>query len=137
MLSLIIGISSGLLIILIFIVFKQVNKRIVYGLILSGIGFLYVGFVWTDTPTLIQNCIQAIVFLFLSYYGVVAKNIMILAAGYFLHGGWDIVYSFFNTGELIPPNYDLFCSALDITIGIYILLFRKHFHDRPITSSNP
>jgi hypothetical protein len=96
-----------------------------YGLILSGIGFIYVGFAWMDIPSLIQNCVQAIVFLFLGYFGV--RNWLILAAGYFLHGCWDLAYSFINEPGLVPPQYDLFCLSLDFTIGAYILLFKKHF----------
>ena len=40
-----IGISLGLIIILLFVGLKQLDKKLVYGVILTGIGFLYVGFV--------------------------------------------------------------------------------------------
>ena len=53
MIPVIIGISSGLIIILLFVILKQVDKKVVYGLILTGIGFLYVGFAWTDLQALI------------------------------------------------------------------------------------
>ena len=46
--AVIIGISSGVLIILLVAFLKQLDKKIIYGLILSGIGFLYVGFAWAD-----------------------------------------------------------------------------------------
>ncbi|MFZ1856761.1 MAG: DUF6010 family protein [Chitinophagaceae bacterium] len=85
MIPVIIGISSGLILILIFIILKQFDKKAVYGLILSGIGFLYVGFVWTDVQALVINSIQAIFFLFLAYYGI-KKSLDILAIGFFLHG---------------------------------------------------
>ena len=49
----IIGISSGLLVILIFALLKRIDKPTIYGLILSGIGFLYVGFTWSDTEAFI------------------------------------------------------------------------------------
>ena len=121
----IIGISSGLLIILVFVILRHFDKKIMYGLILSGIGFLYVGFVWTDVYALILNSVQAILFVFLAYFGI-KKNIYILAAGYFLHGCWDITYPLFKTPGLIPPHYDLFCSSLDFTIGIYIIIFNNN-----------
>lgn len=89
-----IGISSGLVIIFLFIQLKQFDKKLIYGLILSGIGFLYVGFTWTNLPALIVNCIQAVVFLFLAYYGV-EKSLYLLAGGYFLHGTWDLLYHLF------------------------------------------
>jgi len=122
----IIGISSGLLIILVFVILTHFDKKIIYGLVLSGIGFLYVGFVWTDVQTLILNSIQAILFVLIGYYGI-KKSIFILAAGYFLHACWDIAYSFFKEPGLIPPHYDLFCSSLDFTICVYIIIFHKRF----------
>ncbi len=124
MIPVIIGISSGLILILIFIILKQFDKKAVYGLILSGIGFLYVGFVWTDVQALVINSIQAIFFLFLAYYGI-KKSLDILAIGFFLHGCWDIIYNFIAVPGLIPPQYDLFCLAIDFTIGFYILFLNK------------
>lgn len=123
MLPVIIGISSGLIVILLFVILKQFDKKIIYGLILTGIGFLYVGYAWTDLQTLIINSIQAIVFLFLAYYGI-KKSLYILAAGYFLHGSWDLAYHLFADSNLIPPQYDLFCLSIDFTIGFYILLVK-------------
>jgi len=99
---------------------------IIYGLILSGVGFLYVGFVWTDLQTLVVNTIQAVLFLFLAYYGI-RKGVHILALGYFLHGCWDVAYNFFSDPGLIPPSYDMFCSSLDFTVGTYILVFNNQF----------
>lgn len=124
MTSAIIGISSGLLIIILFILLKQFDKKIIYGLILCGIGFLYVGFAWSDTRALIINSAQAILFVFIAYFGI-KKHITILAAGYFLHGIWDIVYHSFQDSSLIPPQYDLFCLSIDFTIGFYLLLIRN------------
>ena len=116
----IIGISSGLIIILLFVILNQFDKKLVYGLILTGIGFLYVGYAWTDLKALIINSVQAVIFLLISYYGV-KKSLYILAAGYFLHGSWDLVYDLFADSNLIPPHYDLFCLSIDFTIGFYIL----------------
>lgn len=124
----IIGVASAFIIILLFLLLKQFDRKLIYGLMLSGIGFLYVGFVWTDIPSVIINAIQAIFFLFLAYYGV-KKGIYILALGYFLHGSWDIAYPFFRDPALIPPHYDFFCSTLDFVLCAYILVFKKHFPD--------
>ncbi len=70
MLPVIIGISSGLIIILLFVILKQFDKKIIYGLILTGIGFIYIGFTWTDLQALVITSIQAVAFLFLAYYGI-------------------------------------------------------------------
>ena len=123
MIPAIIGISSGLLVILIIALLKQLDKPIVYGLILSGIGFLYVGFTWSDTKALIINCAQAVLFLFIAWYGI-KRSLYILGAGYFLHGIWDLVYNLFPASSLIPPHYDLFCLSIDFTIGAYLLVIR-------------
>lgn len=119
----IIGISSGLLTILLISVLKQLDKTIVYGLILSGIGFLYVGYVWTDLQAIVINSIQAFLFLLIAYFGI-KKNIYFLAVGYFLHGIWDMVYHLFQNSNLIPPHYDLFCLSIDFTMGFYLLLLK-------------
>src|SRR3979409_1835191 len=126
MIAAIIGISSGLLLIILLVILKQLDKKLVYGLVLSAIGFLYVGFSWSDFPSLIEDSIQALVFLLLAYYGI-QKSVYILAAGYFLHGAWDIAYSLFGEIGLIPPHYDLFCLSFDFTVGIYVVVFKKQF----------
>jgi hypothetical protein len=123
MTSIIIGISSGLLTIFLIGILKHLDKKVIYGLILSGIGFLYVGFTWTNTQALILNAIQAIFFLFFAYYGI-KRGLYFLAAGYFLHGAWDLVYDLFPNSNLIPPYYDLFCLSIDFTIGSYLLVFK-------------
>ncbi len=122
----IIGISGGFLLIILFSIFKQFDKKIIYSHILSGIGFLYVGFVWTDARSMVINSLQAVLFVFIAYYGI-KKNSSILAAGFFLHGCWDIAYPFFRDPALIPPHYDIFCLSIDFVIGIYILLFKGSF----------
>lgn len=124
MTSLFVGIFSGLLIILLIGILKNLEKKVVYGLILSGIGFLYVGFTWSNTRVLILNAIQSVFFLFLAYYGI-KKSLSSLATGYLLHGTWDIAYSLiFPNSDLIPPHYDLFCLSIDFTIGIYLFVIK-------------
>ncbi len=124
--AILIGFIGGLLNILLFTLLKKLEKGTLYGLVLTGIGFLYVGFVWTDLQALIINSAQAILFVFIAYYGI-KKSTYILAAGYFLHGIWDITYQLFQNPGLIPPHYEWFCMTIDFVIGIYILLFIKQF----------
>ena len=130
----IIGISSGLLIILSIALVKSLDKSIMYSLILTGIAFLYVGFTWTDIPSLIINSLQAIFFVLLSFYGI-RKNFSFLIAGYFLHGLWDIVYSYFQLTDLRPPHYDLFCLSIDFTIGLYLVVL-TNWQTSKINNSN-
>jgi len=120
--SILIGIISGCIVIGVIQLLKQ-DKKIMYGLILSGIGFLYVGFTWSDFTSIIITSFQALVFLFISYYGV-RKSLYILAAGYFLHGIWDLAYNLLPDLHLIPPHYDLFCLSIDFTMGFYLLILK-------------
>lgn len=120
----IIGISSGILLILLFVLLKQFDKKTIYGLILTGIGFIYVGFTWTSPEELITCSVQAVVFVFISYFGM-RKSSLLLALGYFLHGSWDLAYHYISYSELIPPQYEFFCLAIDFTIGIYLLMINK------------
>lgn len=124
MIAVIIGIVSGLLVILTIALLKQLHKPTVYGLILSGIGFIYTGFTWTDWVALLVSAVQAVFFLFLSYFGT-RKNIGFLIAGYFLHGTWDMAYGLFPSSHLIPPHYDFFCLSIDFTMGLYLLVLKR------------
>lgn len=114
-----IGISTGLIVILSLALVKQLDKFIIYSLILTGIGFLYVGYTWMDVTALSINIVQAIFFLFLSYFGI-KKNMSIMVAGFFLHGLWDLVYDVFADACLLPPQYDMFCFTIDILMGMYL-----------------
>lgn len=115
-----IGILSGIIIIVITALYKRINHSLFYGLILCSIGFLYVGFTWRDTTALIVNVQQAIFFLLVAYYGV-RTNLLILAIGFFLHGCWDIIYGLLSNSQLVPPHYDVFCLSVDYIISGYLL----------------
>ena len=115
-----IGILSGILVIVIIGFLKTLDNRTTYGLVLTGIGFLYVGFTWSHLLSLIATSLQAILFLLLANWGI-RKHISYLIAGFFLHGTWDLVYPLISTTNLIPPHYDVFCLSIDFTIGIYLL----------------
>lgn len=118
-----IGISAGVFTLLTFAFFKRLDKDLIYGLILAAIGFLYVGYTWSDISALIMNLLQALFFLMLAYFGV-KKNSYYLIAGYFLHGLWDFMYGHVGDPGLIPPDYDWFCSTYDFIIGFYLLILK-------------
>jgi hypothetical protein len=124
MIPIIIGVSASMLLVLLLLTVKQFNTQLVCGLVLTGIGFLYIGYTWTDRVSLIINCIQAVVFLVLAYFGV-KRSIYVLSAGFFLHGIWDLVYDLFAKPGLVPPHYDLFCLSYDFVIGIYLLFVAR------------
>ena len=119
-----IGTSSGLAIIILFTLLKKFDKKIIYGLILACIGFLYVGYTWSDVTLFITNCLQAAFFLFFAYFGI-TRGINFLIAGYFLHGAWDFLFSYFVSTPLMPPHYDWFCLTIDWVIGFYLLMIKN------------
>lgn len=125
-----IGLSSALLTILIVALFKRLDRNVFFGLILSGIGFLYVGYTWTSTTEFMMNILQAIFFLLLAYFGI-KKNPYFLISGYIIHGLWDLIYGHIGTPALLPPDYDMFCMTYDLIIGFY-LLFLHYPKDRLI-----
>ncbi len=127
-----IGIVLGISVIIFISLFKKMDKPVIYALILSGIGLLYVGFTWRDIPSLLVTSVQAVCFLFLAHYGV-KKNLHFLIAGYFLHGVWDLVYDHFSTPGSLPPHYDLFCLSIDFTMGIYLLVLQYNMHKHIIS----
>jgi hypothetical protein len=120
MLPAIIGIVSGVLAIILIRFVKTLNNHTTYGLVLTGIGFLYVGFTWSHLESFIINAVQAIAFLLLANWGI-RKNENYLVAGFFLHGGWDLIYPLIAKATLIPPHYDIFCLSIDFTMGFYLL----------------
>jgi hypothetical protein len=132
-----IGSVSGLITILIVVLFKRINRNIFYGLILSGIGFLYVGFTWTHFTLFTISILQALFFLLVAYIGS-KGNLYFLAAGFLLHGIWDLIYPLFGNAGLLPPHYDLFCLTYDFILGFYliIVIYRAGVHPFRVTSGS-
>ena len=120
-LALIVGLSLGFVSILFSRLLKQLDETIFYGLLLAVIGALYVGYTWTDTTSFIINCIQCFFFGTLAYLGI-KRNAYLLAAGFVLHGIFDIIYSLFPVPDLRPPHYDVFCLSIDWVIGFYLFV---------------
>jgi hypothetical protein len=116
-----IGVSSSVITILIFSFLKRIDKNTIYGLLLMGIGFLYIGFTWTDINTAIVSGFQALFFMSLAYFGI-KRSYWFLVAGYFLHGVWDLLYLMFFNSALLPPDYDYFCITYDFIVAIYLLI---------------
>ena len=121
MIAIIIGTGLVLIVIYGMILMGSLDEQTMYGLILTGIGYLYVGFTWTDTGSLVLCSGQAVVFTLIAYYGI-KKSMLLLAGGFFLHGLWDLAFDLFPYSKLIPPHYDLFCLSIDFTMGLYLIV---------------
>lgn len=124
MFAALIGLSGSIITIIIFSLLKRIDKVTIYSLILMGIAFLYIGYTWTDIEVASISFLQAIFFTVLAYLGL-KRNLNFLIAGYFLHGIWDLLYSYVGNSDLIPPDYDWFCLTYDFVIGFYLLILNN------------
>ena len=124
MTAFIIGLTAGILSVLLLLLLKRADQIIVYGIVLAGIGFLYVGYTWTNITIALVSGMQALFFITLAWFGI-KKDLGFLVAGYFLHGLWDFIYPMFGNMGLLPPHYDLFCSTYDFVIAIYLWVLRN------------
>lgn len=131
--AILIGLSSSLITIFIFTFLKRVDKNTIYGLILMGIGFLYIGYTWTDINTALLSGLQALFFMLLAYLGL-KKSYWFLVTGYFLHGIWDFIYPIIASAELLPPDYDYFCFTYDVVVGIYLIIYNMRMKDNQTKS---
>jgi hypothetical protein len=91
--AVIIGISSGFLIILIIVFLKQYRSKVNLRTDTFRDRVSLCWFCVGRFTGYSDKCKPSYHLLFLGYYGV--KNIYSLAAGYFLHGCWDAFYGFF------------------------------------------
>ena len=94
---------------------KQFNKKIIATLTLTGIAFIYVGFVWQNVAELIIVSVSVIFFIFLSYYGF-TKNYKYIILGLILHGLWDLIFPHFSIFVSGPIGAD-FSKAFPISQG--------------------
>ena len=117
--DLIIGILLSAGIIIFLESFKSLDKRLVGALTLVAIPFIYIGFAWTDLPSLIIVAISALPFVALAYYGQ-TKNFNLIVLGLLLHRIWDVVFPRFSA--LVPKGYDIFCITVDFILAAYFYL---------------
>jgi hypothetical protein len=114
-----IGLATTIAIIGFLELFKTLDKRLLGAFTLGGIGFIYVGFAWSDLPSLITTVVGVAFFLALSYLGY-KRNFHFIIIGLIVHGLWDILYPLFF--ETAPEGYDIFCITIDVLLAIYFFL---------------
>lgn len=85
-------------------------------LMLTAIGFIYVGFSESDTALLIVNSVQALVIWLLAYGGL-RKNPLLIPLGLVLHAAWDLGYLYMVAGPVIPDGYELYCVVVDLGLA--------------------
>ena len=114
-----IGLITTVVIIGILEVFKFLEKRLIGALTLAGIAFIYIGFSWNDTPSLLFSIFGVAVFFPLSYFGY-KGNFLLIILGLILHGIWDLLFPFISSTA--PQGYDIFCLTIDFILAFYFYL---------------
>ena len=105
--AVVIGITEG---------FRFLEKRLIAAMTLVGIPFIYIGFSWHDTTSLIPCILAVALFIALSYFGY-KNNFILVVIGLILHGIWDLAFPFFSS--VVPEGYDIFCITIDILLALY------------------
>ena len=94
-------------------------------LVLTAIGFIYVGFAGDDSILLLVNGTQALVIWLLAYRGL-RKNPMLIPLGLLLHATWDLGYHYLVDGTGIPEGYEMYCVVVDLGLaGYFYLIIRS------------
>jgi hypothetical protein len=114
-----IGLITTAAIIAIVEVLRFLEKRLIAALTLAGIAFIYIGFSWNDTTSLIFSIFGVAVFFTLSYFGY-KNNFILIIIGLVLHGIWDLLFSLFSSSA--PEGYDIFCLTIDFCLALYFFL---------------
>jgi hypothetical protein len=114
-----VGLITSISIIVFLEIFKTLDKRLLGAFTLAGIAFIYLGFAWTDTQSLIITIFGVALFLVLSYFGY-KENFNFIIAGLVLHGLWDILFPLFSTTA--PKGYDVFCVTVDLLLPMYFFV---------------
>lgn len=95
------------------------EKRLVGAMTLVGIAFIYIGFSWSDVPSLIYSILGVALFFTLAYFGY-KKNFILVITGLLLHGIWDVLFPYLSSAA--PEGYDIFCITIDILLAPYFYI---------------
>jgi|AntRauTorckE5430_2_1112549.scaffolds.fasta_scaffold00275_4 hypothetical protein len=104
----------------------RLDKLAAGSLILTAIGFIYVGFSGDDLVQTTVNSAQALGIWLLAYGGL-RKNALLIPLGLVLHAAWDLGYLFVVPGaSIVPEGYELYCVVVDLVLaGYFYYCLRK------------
>ena len=96
----------------------------ILALLLSAIAAVYVGFALSDgrIKLILIEAGVALTFLVVSALGLQISSLF-LAAGYFIHGGWDSLHHPSGIQTKITGWYPPFCLIYDWLLAIFIILW--------------
>jgi phosphate/sulfate permease len=113
------------------------GEQIFFGLVLAPVAGMYLAF---TSYFAAKNALssEALAALFFTALGLIGMRVpWVLAFGYFLHGGWDLLHELhahagFDVGGSaalteIPLAYGAFCATYDACVGAYFLTKRDRW----------
>jgi uncharacterized protein DUF6010 len=99
------------------------DARLILGLLLAGIGFIYLGFAIADgrPSAILIQATSALVFLWVAFIGIHQESNLVLALGFIGHGTWDALHHEGPRWTKVRTYWPPFCAVCDFVIGAAIL----------------
>ena len=98
-----------------------------YSVVLISLPLIYMGFgIFSDSnEVILKELIYGLPFLFVGLgcfiFGFKGSG-YIVAIFWLLHGAYDLAHDKFFINSGVPVWYPVFCAAVDVVIGIYLLV---------------
>ena len=99
------------------------DARMMFGTLLAGIGFVYLGFAVSDgrVSAIVIQAISALVFLNVAQIGIREESTLVLGLGFVAHGVWDALHHEHHGWTRVRTYYPPFCAVADFVIAAGIL----------------
>ena len=126
--ALLAGIAIAVFVVARFKKTKLEKRKWVYPVLLATFPIYYWIFAVyaSDYSALKSEVGIGLAFFFLAYIAYRLNSVtglILLATGYILHGGYDVIHNSFFINPGTPVWWPEFCGAVDVFIGVYLLYF--------------
>lgn len=118
-----VGVIGGLVAILIALLAPNAaDARLGLGMLLSGIGFVYLGFAVSDgrKSAIVVQAISALVFIWVAQIAIREDSNLLLGLGFVGHGAWDALHHEHHGWARVRTWYPPFCAVTDLVIAAAI-----------------
>jgi hypothetical protein len=122
--EMLIGLVLGLLGVAQAALLSRHSAFVFYGVLLSAIGCVYLGFAVADgrTSAVATQVASAAVFLNVALVGVTQESAVLLGIGYLGHAAWDAIHHEGHGPTHVRTWYPPFCVVADVVLGASLLL---------------
>ncbi len=92
------------------------------GVLLGGIGSVYLGFAIADgrTSAIAVQIASAVVFVNVAFVGVAQESAVLLGLGYLGHAAWDAVHHEGHGPTRVRTRYPPFCVVADVVLAALV-----------------